>query len=618
MIREDGDDPETPSSAGAITSIFLLVPWFRNRRALARGEKTRMLDRKEGWTVLGIGRPHAPGRRVDMLANEDSSMYAGPARRHGSGSSRSWFSVNDTSSHLRHGSQNSSRPSIGRLFSDPLGSFRNVSAGVKRVFSAGSSRAHGREGTDVSLPFDIDDYEDSEGLLLHDKNSQYALDPVANEDLRTSEDLGRLRGGRLGPSEATSYTDPFVDPLGEVIFDSSYADRDRGDDDESRTTSRKAVEGAYDDSSRFSTMSSSSQMPQLHPLVTTASKTSSENPSSSSLLNASSTSHASSSSHPSGPRTPSSLNRPRTTSIIGAVGLSSSPVRRSDSWWQRFKRTSSIRDSLKEQSKYQPAPVVPVDFRDPNPPPGRLGAIKEGSGGSSRTNESPTNATHGSHNHRKVPSGSKSGAGHVYSTSGHEQSTTSLKTNKTADSAALERFARGRYDIAQREATGGSTDSSPGLAERHDPEGTWSSVARSLDSPRAPSPVLMEGQDIADSVPSILNHDDAPRLVQSPTEALAGPLSPTRRAMEEPQERKPVRRTPSSPRKQGAVAARIAEYERRMSVELESASSPPLRAKSPPVLGKRKSENVKYGFVHRPELFVANPDHRRSMDSSSA
>lgn len=608
-MLHDGDDPGTPdsgTSGGVIANVLVLIPWLRRRAAPARGEKARILDKQEGWTVLGLGRPSGPGRRVDMLANEDSSLYAqGPTRRQGSGSSRSWFSVNSSSTHQRYPSRTSSRPSIGRLFSDPLGSFKHVGAGVKRVISGAASRAHGREGTDISLPFDFDDYEDSEGLLLRDKDN-YALDLVANEDQRMSEDLGRLRGGRLGPSESTSYTDPFSDPFSETIFDSAY--HDGNPDNNSRTTSRMAVEAA----SPFSTLSTvSSRAPQPHPLATTASKTSSEDPSSSSLLNVSSAGHSSSSSsHPSGPRSPaSSSSRPRTTSIISTVGHQSSPVRRSDSWWARFKRTASIRDSLQDQNKQYPTSIVPLDFRDPNPPPGRLGAIKEGSGGSAGTHESPTNATHGSHDKKGPGNGA---AGHLYSTSGHEHSTTSFKTSKTADSAALEKLA-GRYDIALREATDSSSDLSPSsLGHGHEREGTWSSIARSLMTPRAPSPALIE-----EGESNILDPSDSSQIVTSPTETVFIPLSPTSRAKDE-SERKPVRRTPSSPTKKGAVAARIAEYEKRMSVDLESAS-PIIRAKSPPTPGKRKSENVniKYGLVHRPELFIANPDQRSIKSSGS-
>ena len=81
----------------------------------------------------------------------------------GSGSSRSWFSLhmNDSAhEHERYGSQHSasSRPSIGRLFSDPLGSFKDVGAGVRRVFS-GSGTSMGAHGRDVSLPYEYDEYD---------------------------------------------------------------------------------------------------------------------------------------------------------------------------------------------------------------------------------------------------------------------------------------------------------------------------------------------------------------------------------------------------------------------------------------------------------------------------
>ena len=157
-------------------------------------------------------------------------------------------------------------------------------------------RAQGQEGTDISPPIDIDSYEGSEGWLLHDKDNQYALDPVASEDQRTSEDLDRPRGERRGPSESTSYSDSFSDLVSEIFFDSTY--HVIGLDKDSRTNSRTAVEAA----SSCSTLSAaSSRVPQLRPLVTTASMTSSEDPISSSIVDASGAGYTSSSStRPSG------------------------------------------------------------------------------------------------------------------------------------------------------------------------------------------------------------------------------------------------------------------------------------------------------------------------------
>lgn len=68
----------------------------------------------------------------------------------------------------------------------------------------------------------------------------------------------------------------------------------------------------------------------------------------------------------------------------------------------------------------------------------------------------------------------------------------------------------------------------------------------------------------------------------------------------------------------GNVASRVQAYERRMSLDAETSTSPPPR-------NTRKREErshgrpitVNYGLVQRPSLFVANPDDRHSSRGSS-
>lgn len=71
----------------------------------------------------------------------------------------------------------------------------------------------------------------------------------------------------------------------------------------------------------------------------------------------------------------------------------------------------------------------------------------------------------------------------------------------------------------------------------------------------------------------------------------------------------------------GAVAARVASYERRLTAES------PTELMSPTSGGGFESENrpkrkpsvsVKYGLVQRPELFIANPDHHRAQSSGDS
>ncbi|EJD06651.1 uncharacterized protein FOMMEDRAFT_17138 [Fomitiporia mediterranea MF3/22] len=719
LIQNDDEqqspDGASPSAPWELAGIAIL-PWLRTRRALARGEKTRVADKKEGWTVLGLGRPR---QRIDMLANEDASELgvAHRARRFGSGSSRSWYSVHDAPSiHERYASAGSSGSSIVRIFS---GSLKNMGAGVRRIVSGGSAstkgRVHGRQWTDVSLPLDpFDAYEDSEGLLLSDK-SHHPYEPGGLSDDEGDIALAaRPRGGRQESSHVSKYSDPFRDQdqdrekEGVVLFDASA----RRSLDEAGPSSPSPLQGQreVDPRSSQSTLSHSSAIPQLPPLVTTASKStqsSSNGPTSSSLLDGSSGGHTTSTSSHQTPASPNSA-RPRTTSIISGsiVGVPSSPVKRSDSWWTRFKRTTSLRDSLQDQARSASTSRtrMDLDFRDPNPPPGRLGAIKEASGGSSGSPDSPTaSKLIGSlglvglgqtpryqgqgQGHEKTPSKGEKGEGRrIYSTSGHEQSTTSLKTSRTADSAKLEKlFGAGRgVDVAQREATGTTTSSIIGDAASlvesegrsgHEREGTWSSLGayepdRTLDIAEANF-----------SLTSPFGDDNEEGIVQSPTEIVAPSfdrldgVESSIRAIPKAQTQSSAStsllstppppfppsligsiskgKTPVSP---GTVAARVADYERRMSLEIfssPSASSPSSTSLSlssssnnnnnnsnstptrtprshdyaltqtqgqgqvqSPTPGRRKTRsNVKYGLVTRPELFVANPDGERGSIS---
>ncbi|THG92799.1 hypothetical protein EW145_g8582, partial [Phellinidium pouzarii] len=258
---------------------------------------------------------------------------------------------------------------------------------------------------DVSLPWDpYDESEDSDGLLLHDKSNRYSLDPLAGDDLgapvgayeaKKDSPAARPRGGRLESSETSKYSDPFKDQDEQItIFD--VAALESGQD---RPGSSNRTPGPDEDDalSFHSTFSRSPVTPHLTPLITTALKNSSDNPSYTSLFASSTGGHTTSSSsqQPISPLSTTSV-RPQTTSIIG-TGSTSAPsfaVKRSDSWWTRFRRVS-LRDGALEQAKARVrarvgsvsgmgAQSVPLelDFRDPNPPPVRLGAIKEASGSS--------------------------------------------------------------------------------------------------------------------------------------------------------------------------------------------------------------------------------------------
>ncbi|KAH8117775.1 hypothetical protein DFH11DRAFT_1570630 [Phellopilus nigrolimitatus] len=649
------DDPESPSSFPPRNGkAIAFLPWIGARHGPNRGEKARMANQADGRTFLGIGRPktnaESPMKRIDMLANEDSSQYAdgGILRRLGSGSSKSWYSINAPSNHERYASGGSRRPSLGRILSGSLSSVKSMGAmlgsGIRRVTSEGSASRHTRVRTDASLPLDpFDDNEDSEELLLQDEGNRYTFDAFRDDELgaavQSANDnvAARPRGGRLQGSEFSKYSDPFQDQEeSHVLFDASasvISENCLGNENQSLGVAEKGLTD-NDARSTRSTLSHSPKPPQLTSLITAASKTSSDNPSSSSLFSSSNGEHLSSISSQQAVTalSVSSSARPRASSLVGSLSSPIHAVKRSDSWWTRFKR-SSARDSMHDQAK-SPTANLDLDFRDPNPPPGRLGAIKEASGGSGGSTEPLDSMQSG----RARQGGRDANHSHIYSTSGHERSTTSFKTSQTADSAALERMA-GRVDVVQREATGTSIDYnssiSSSMERSHERSGTLSSIGERRTSGDRPSPpgTADRSQDIVDSA-GFIDLDGPREIVQSPTEAAFSfpPLPKT--TLDTSGNSIPGTPNPLSarakgkrPESNGAVAARIAEYERR--TELSSPTSPSSPRKlaarrntiensavgEQKICATQKPARVKYGLVKRPELFVANPDHRHSRAS---
>ncbi|KAG6851143.1 hypothetical protein H0H93_001023 [Arthromyces matolae] len=272
------------------------------------------------------------------------------------------------------------------------------------------------------------------------------------------------------------------------------------------------------------------------------------------------------SSHTSFGTPPKSL-LPLPSSIAGA----SSFVRRSDSWWSRFARTSFLDRRSSIASKQT------LDFRDPNPPP-RLEAIKESSRMGSVDSQS------------KDSSDPISSSGISRSTSRVQGSFSKSQTSvKTTDTEAIEKMAR-TMDVAHlmrsdsRRSTSTATtnlsiDASPWIRE--------SSVA--LD----PEPIVTSPLEMAD-VANLSDHNNT----------ILSSLSPTSASVI------PVTYPPTSYQKQGSppssasVAARIQELERRQSADLGGSDDPTtLRSKQ-----RASMHAVGYGLVPRASLFIANPD----------
>ena len=603
ITDEDFGPPPTPHNRSTFGRVESYLPWLTSDRA----EKPRMSDPKgkETWTMFGLGRRrenNAGANRIDMLANEDSSMYGTTfVRRADTGSSKSWYSIHMSGTgHERLGSGGSTRKTLAQLFNGSLNSLRSVGAvfgsvtGVRRVTSIAGNIGHGNR-SDYSLPFDP--FEDNEGLLLRDRDVGYeiaASEGPSYTNQMTGSGLAiatRLHSDRRNEGSGSSrYSDPFKDQdEREVLFNASATDM-RTPTTSDPSPRAENVNFYVNDSSSQSTDSQSSLSRRLPPLLTVPSHDGSDpSPSSSSSAGG----YANSSS--------SSL-KPRTTSIITASSPTQ-PMKRSNSWWTRF-RHPSFRESLYETAR-SPTQAA-FDFRDPNPPPGRLGPIQETSTSTTDRPESP-----------EIDRGRTKKK--FYSTSGgQEKSTTSLKTNRTADSEAIERMA-GLIDVALREATGSSieyTSSSPGRSPER--ATIYSSAGSETQSQYCRYPSSSSDDMNLAIAPILVNSfNESREIVESPIEETSTfPLNTSIVSIDSEQSEcaTPTARTPRSkrPTSVGAVATRVAEYERRMTQEMAPSTTSKVHPNA-----SRKGTSVKYGLVQKPELFIANPDKRASTSSDS-
>lgn len=277
--------------------------------------------------------------------------------------------------------------------------------------------------------------------------------------------------------------------------------------------------------------------------------------------------------------------RPQRRSMIDSSPVPSAPLRRSDSWWAKFSRTSF----LERRSSGSQSPRA-MDFRDPNPAP-RLVPIQEASSHSN----SPDSPEKSKRDNR-----------------GHRHSLSSLQTAGTADSEAIERM--GGMDVIQRVGTNTSHQTTPSTGrDTPEPERSW--------VPRPLSVVASSGR--SEGSQSLLHADDE-RSVESPVEMVPSEQSHSSSDSSTPPAAPSTPQRPAPVSGQGGVMSRIQAYERRTSATVEEASGP----QSPTSPGgrntRKREENpsksrvtINYGLVPRASLFVANPDHRGSPSSDS-
>ncbi|CAA7266976.1 unnamed protein product [Cyclocybe aegerita] len=462
---------------------------------------------------------------------------------------------------------------------------------------------------------------------------------------------GQREASFTSSKSGRSYRDPFSDPIEEErrIFDEAaepYRDQDQTSDDEldpSRPSIRavptlpplKTVlplsQQAGHPLSPLSEHTSQSTLP-LQTFSTSGSSHahSSENSPFPGGSLSRATSLTSMEPTPLPPRSPP----PKTSSIIGAGLLGSSqPMRRSNSWWSRFSRTSLLdrRSSVVSRAGYE--------IRDPNPPP-KLVAIEERSVVSSPTPDKNSPGT-GSPGSAEVGAGkkmspqqaallSRANSGRLFGT-GHGKSMTSLRT---ADSEAIERMA-GQMDVVQRVTTrsqrGTGSISSTGGHSIDTHESASELGVGEAQREREGSRDSWHGQDenlIFFTSPVEDTHQSKGSLVDPSSH----PLAPSESTPHPPQLNSPPpsawpaskARTGSttppgsdnSPHSSPSVASRVRAFERRMSQEAP-VSPPPTNTKHREERTKKRVQ-VDYGLVKRPNLFVANPDHRSSTYSAES
>ncbi|KAL1727860.1 hypothetical protein EV714DRAFT_216398, partial [Schizophyllum commune] len=552
--------------------------------------------------VIGaVQRAHSPKReRRDMLADEDTRDFS------------EWYR------NATYGQGNGSSWSLRTLFG---GRMRREASG----FSSISTVTRGEKGGDR------DPFGDG-ASLLRDEETGYVGAAAPGNSRHTLENPRHTPMGSVGSLGESIYVDPFADPgsLSATVHDgyAGYgAEKDVADEEAKLLPPRLLPPpGAL-----FTNLPMVYQAHTLSPLSETASRnTPSLDRSSSSHEHGlapfdTASSRLSSSSY-------SHLGSPRATSIINANPPPSQPLRRSDTWWARFARTPLLDRRGSIASRRNTA--VLEDIRDPNPPP-RLVAIEESQHSTSPPDESPPSHRGGSKGSRGDSKGSRGGskgsaAGVRRLYGSHGKSASSLHTQGTLDSAAIEHM--GMMDVAQRLRTGShqtrdsslsyETEDGASLAE----DGRWLASRGEQDAEVIASPTALTAPHNIVTSPTMIA---SPAMITSPT-AVTSPL-----AIRSPS---PISLPPSMTTKSGSngsgdssfpppppphkrssgsgggVAARVRDYERRMS---QAADFPPPPTNTRAREERSKPHAVDYGLVPRRSLFVANPDHGKKGSGDS-
>lgn len=283
---------------------------------------------------------------------------------------------------------------------------------------------------------------------------------------------------------------------------------------------------------------------------------------------------------------------PLPSSIIGSTPTPQS-IRRSDSWWARFSHTGFLDRRASDASRRS---FGILDIRDPNPRP-QLLAIEEST--HSRDHEQRPRLPSGSANRGQILSKSPSV---MYGA--HNKSMTSVRT---ADTEMIEKMA-GAMDVVQRSRTTGTIDSTTSSADSFPPDIRSDHLGEEKGTAGDEEIVLLTSSLVNTSYPESFGRSSQHSQPQSSLmtkmfPSFSSPSSPGSSATS-------FASTPPPRVGTGAVASRIREYERRMSLDQEAPSPTNTRQREERRKKQGASVAVDYGLVQRPSLFIANPDGR--------
>ncbi|KAJ7067186.1 hypothetical protein C8F01DRAFT_661903 [Mycena amicta] len=503
-----------------------------------------------GWIAGGLGLAGATAavaqdrkERRDMLADEDTRDfgYAG------------WYDVGDNrSTRSRRQGSNGSTWSLMSVFRPK----------PRREASAASGMSYGSRG---------------ESLL----GAGEEKDPFRHEMyMRDVSGVKRPAPGRRQSSytsvvsTTSNYVDPFADPF-------TAPERDITAPGVLLAANRPGMLSPVTEVSRSSGASNSGSSTDHHTSASIISPF--DSLSRASTFGLSSSSHLNSSfgsSSPAATAGPSTMaSRARASSILDMrPPAPDQPMRRSDTWWTRFSNKSLLDRRSTRGASTAPAPM---DFHDPNPPPARLGFVKEETA-SVMAERTSSDGSQKDRAARASPYGRMSTHGK------------SMSSIQTADSRALERM--GDVGVILRGNRQSGSTSTRGSVTTH---------GGSVDDGRP----LREEEDVIFSSPVEMVPASSFNLPTPPTAPSPSKHSPA-------SIRPPLSTTSSGSSSGASVADRVRAYERRMSQDVEVQTPPP-----PPGERSRKKSHThthgaNYGLVPRPSLFVANPGLDREGSGS--